>query len=183
MQSPGKGGASPNRFPSVNRVALNNNKPTVLVFVHPLCPCTPATISQLETITTAAHITVIQSGPAVGLNKPDTSHRSTQDHRLGRQMSDASGELSRAFGAMTSGHVVAYSPEGELLFSGGVTPGRAMTGPSKGLTELREALQSHRRVSTSTDVFGCSIFGSACCDYEGSRETQNAACCSDGESV
>ena len=181
MQAPGDDGLTPKHFPSVNGVALRDAQPTVLVFIHPLCPCTPATLAQLKLIADSADVSVIQSGPAVDIQDEDVGRSAQKVSRFERVIDDRSGELARSFGAMTSGHIVAYAPDGSLLFRGGITPGRGMTGPSQGLAELAKALETSMPSAVDPDVFGCSIFGSSCC-AEARGTPVSLSCCGDGGS-
>lgn len=60
------------------------------------------------------------------------------------------------FGAATGGHVFFYSPEGALVFEGGITPGRGHEGVSAGQQLILAALEGSATIA-STDVFGCSL--------------------------
>src|SRR6185436_9828863 len=46
--SPGTTGSAPRRWPDESALAMSANKPTLLLFVHPRCPCSSATLGELE---------------------------------------------------------------------------------------------------------------------------------------
>lgn len=60
------------------------------------------------------------------------------------------------FGAATGGHVFFYSPQGGLLFEGGITPGRGHEGASPGQQLILTALKGSATLA-SADVFGCPL--------------------------
>src|SRR6266481_530299 len=46
--APGEGAGAPARWPSDSRIPLDRTRPTLLVFLHPRCPCSRATATELE---------------------------------------------------------------------------------------------------------------------------------------
>lgn len=160
MAAAGESHPAPTTWPDDTSLALDANAPTILVFAHPRCPCTRATIRQLATIPPEARpcVTLVLSGPALRTyeNQPLAT---LADEVLSAHIAlDPSGADARRFGAHTSGHIVAYSPSGQLLFSGGVTPGRGHEGPTDALTTLTLALRDHTPSPRTASVFGCPIF-------------------------
>jgi len=70
---------------------------------------------------------------------------------------DEDGEEAARFGALTSGQVVLYDPEGRLQFSGGLTSARGHLGEGPGVERI-VALASGRTADAATSrVFGCSL--------------------------
>src|SRR5437868_14665541 len=45
-------GQTPSQWPPDTRLSQSNDKPTLLVFIHPQCSCSSATIGELERIMT-----------------------------------------------------------------------------------------------------------------------------------
>lgn len=50
--TPGEAGFSPWSWPVESRIERNVNLPTLLMFAHPHCPCTRASIGELELVMT-----------------------------------------------------------------------------------------------------------------------------------
>ena len=50
-----------------------------------------------------------------------------------------------------------YGPEGDLLFSGGITPARGEIGSSAGRTRVLEVLRQNLPAQGPTAVFGCPL--------------------------
>ena len=146
--------------PALAAANSSSQTPLLLVFMHPRCSCTPATLQQLDHILDVSHapvrlaLVVYQSAV---VNEP-----SAQSARLLRHTAqivpDINGRLARRFGAATSGEVVLYSSGGQLLYQGGITPLRAHTGDSLASDALRLALTTGEAQARTFNVFGCPIF-------------------------
>ena len=162
--TPGEQAAAPARWPHEEPRLGDGKRPFLMVFVHPRCDCTHATLLELDRIlegrggSVQVALVVYQSraldeqgggsefAPERWLRKPFT------------RIQDAGGVLARRFGAATSGEAVLYSSEGKLLFQGGVTPERAHVGDSQGASKLNAALRLGVAQTGQTNVFGCPLF-------------------------
>src|SRR5436305_11811773 len=47
--TPGESEAPPGHWPSASSIALRS-RPTLILFAHPLCPCTRATLTELQNL-------------------------------------------------------------------------------------------------------------------------------------
>jgi len=149
-------------LPSASQVSL------LLVFIHPRCSCTPATLQQLGQILSSTHTTVpaaVQIALVVYRSQtvnPDTYPATFEPakflHTPAQILPDPNGLLARRFGAATSGEIVLYAADGHLLFQGGITPMRSQTGRSAGAEALRNALATGATQRKAASVFGCPIF-------------------------
>jgi len=137
---------------------------TLLVFVHPQCSCTHATLAQLDRILERARneshaqvrvALVVYASAALPVEPFASASLLTAPATV---VSDPGGHLARRFGASTSGEIVLYSSNGRLLFQGGVTPERDHAGDSLGGDALRDALTRGTPQSKHFSVFGCTIF-------------------------
>jgi hypothetical protein len=70
---------------------------------------------------------------------------------------DRDGTAAGQFGARTSGQVLLYDANGQLLFSGGITASRGHEGRNEGSDSLLALLSGEEASSRSTRVFGCSL--------------------------
>jgi hypothetical protein len=71
---------------------------------------------------------------------------------------DEGGAEARRFGATTSGHAVLYSPDGRLLFRGGLTGARGHAGDNANLDALAAVLDGAPSPHINVPVFGCPLF-------------------------
>jgi len=155
--------STPGTWPGNTSLHRAPGRSTLLMFVHPNCPCTRASIAQL--------LQVVDRMPPA--ERPETIFVSrpaaVKDWRSEWLTSMAAAvpgstivrdenavEASR-FGAAASGHVLLYGPDGSLRFDGGVTMGRGHQGDNDASDALAARLADARRAPAQTAVFGCSI--------------------------
>lgn len=157
----GASAATPARWPADAAVALDAGAPTLLLFAHPQCPCTGATIEELNRVLARCgpvQPTVLFYGdPALGAAWTDSPLRAAAEAIPGVQvLDDPLGATAELFGARTSGQVLLYAPDGTLLFEGGITPGRGHAGNSAGRSAILKLLQ-HEKAGDRSPVYGCSL--------------------------
>lgn len=136
---------------------------TLLLFAHPKCPCTSATLKNLELIhqahpeTQTEIMLVIPAGaPADFEDGPTSSWQAS--HSWARLSLDPKGALATAAGATTSGHVIYYDANGDTQFSGGITRARAVAGEATALRSLLASIGGSKTSNLSQhDVFGCPL--------------------------
>lgn len=171
--SPGKPAIPPERWPDTSQLSLHPEHPTLLFFVHPRCFCTRSSTRELETVISRNEGRLFVQAVVVQPRDPDKQWRATPLVRHLEQLPesnlrvDTEGKETRTFGVSTSGQVLVYSPEGRLLFSGGVTGARGHSGHNLGIATLNETLSLGEPGSSKCcDVYGCPLFPLA-----GSQET------------
>lgn len=164
--APGRSALAPPAWPAGLELGPNGS---LVLFAHPGCPCTRATLTQLarlryETRQDAESAPQIYVILARGANEPDSGltalWRDSDPIPGVVAVSDSDGETRRRFGTYTSGQTLLYGSSGRLLFAGGLTASRGHQGDSTGLVRLREALRSHHAQPTA-DVYGCPLFAQA----------------------
>ena len=168
----GKVGSAPARWPDGLQAMIepDSARPTLVLFAHPLCPCTRASLWELESITNRLYgmvdLHVLFYEPenissmndtweASALKKMAAKLPGTQMHR------DVEGDIAQHFGAYTSGQVLLYDTDGNLQFAGGITPSRGHTGTNPGRAAVISAVISDAGVDPLAPrinpVFGCSL--------------------------
>ena len=159
---PAATGSIPDRWPQSN-LAVSTDGYRIIVFAHPFCPCTQATLDQLdESLTrlpanTSVHVVFSTAGLP-----PEQIDRS-RSLRFARQIKgvavhrDDTGEETQKFGATISGEVVAFDPSGRRVFHGGITAGRGHRGASTGQDQMESLILGRCRTPCSAPVFGCSL--------------------------
>jgi hypothetical protein len=168
--TPGAATCAPELWPRESGLVPSDSVATLVMFVHPQCPCTRASLSELEIIMarckTRPRTYVVFLQPA---QFPDSwSHSGLWDHaRSIPQVTchlDRDGREARVFGALTSGQTVVYDAEGRLRFHGGITASRGHAGGNVGRASLLSVLQYQQTqppTSKNFCVFGCPLFDDA----------------------
>lgn len=149
----------------VGRGVTSSESPwQLLIFAHPKCPCTRATINNLElALRTANHrleiVPVIFRpihGDATWLQTESTERLSLVAQRP--LVDDVDSQLARQFGVRVSGHCLLYDGDGKLRFSGGITASRGHEGRCRPLSALTKALEGHPIAQTKWPVYGCQMY-------------------------
>jgi hypothetical protein len=161
--TPGEASSGPEHWPRSQELVLDSEFPTLLMFAHPRCPCTRASLHELNRLVAQVDGRlrgyVLFSRPAaepIGWERSELW--SLADSIPGMTvLSDPDGQTARAFGSETSGHVLLYDPAGELVFSGGVTAARAHEGDNRGRDAIRNFTNEGSILEKQTPVFGCAL--------------------------
>lgn len=136
--------------------------PTLVVVLHPKCPCSRATVTELARLMTHArgpvttHVLVVRpEGTREGWERTDLWRSSEAIPGVAVHV-DPHGDLAARFGARASGHALLFDGNGALLFSGGITSERGHEGDSAGQDAVLAAL-AHESSRSSSPVFGCPL--------------------------
>lgn len=161
--APGRSFDAPATWPVESRIEHSAQLPTLVLFAHPKCPCTRATMGELARVVSQAQglveVAVLFTQPngfADDWTESDLWRRAEEIPGV-RAMRDSDGREARLYGAATSGHVVLYDTEGRLRFSGGITASRGHEGDNAGRDAIVSIITSGRAERTETFVFGCPL--------------------------
>ncbi len=166
--TPGNEGPAPKIWPVGTQIPLNSQRPTLVMFVHPHCPCSRATLAELQRV--LARVPDRLSAQVVFF-KPDgtpsewlkTDLWTTASKTPGITVfTDQNGTEAQRFHADTSGQTLLYAPSGTLLFQGGITFARGHEGDNPGRTALEDLVLRGHADTTRTPVFGCALFDEHC---------------------
>lgn len=135
----------------------------IVVFAHPFCPCTRATLQKLDESLTRlpdeTRISVIFV--TAGLKPAEVAGSSTVEfaRRLpGVEVRfDETGDWAERFHARVSGEVFAFDRQGRRRFHGGVTTGRGHLGDAAGQELLERLALGVTEESSTAPVFGCAL--------------------------
>lgn len=163
-QTPGEAGAAVPVLVDGLAIAPDPDRPTLVMFVHPRCPCTRASVEELARLQRrlkgrfATRVVI-----AVPDGMPERWHESMLWQRAGElhdseRVTDQGGAITRRAGAATSGTVGLYAPDGRLLFWGGVTPSRGHAGDNLGSDAIANYFNG-TAYADRTDVYGCPLNG------------------------
>ena len=159
----GNEGKASLRWPNESQIPRSRNHPTLVMFAHPRCPCTRASIGELAVLMARCHGKV---DAQVLFFKPTGSSENwarTDQWRSAQAIPDVlvrcddGGTEARRFHVETSGHVLLYSMDDSLLFSGGVTSSRGHAGDNVGRDAITALLNGQLSKLTKAPVFGCSL--------------------------
>jgi hypothetical protein len=159
-----QGREAPLHWPTgVDNIARKPSRFTLVMTLHPQCPCSRASLHELAQLMARsegqvdAHILFV---------KPQGAPADWCDGDLWRQAKDLPGvEVSidndakdaSIFGATTSGEVMVYDASGAIRFSGGITDGRGHEGDNAGLSAIVGLVRDGKAAVSTTPVYGCSL--------------------------
>jgi hypothetical protein len=161
--SPATTHPQPPQWPADSTLHLATRGATLILFAHPRCPCTRASLGELERI--VAHdqgrvtckVIFFKPDGAAGDWEQTDLWRAAQSIPGVQVVCDAGGEECRRFHATTSGETLLFSDQGELLFSGGITFSRGHAGDNAGRSAIESILAGGTPGYSQTSVFGCPI--------------------------
>jgi hypothetical protein len=161
--TPGRSGRIRPDWPSSSWVRLAIDRPTLIFFAHPKCPCTHASLDELSSLLSEdpgrvdAHVVFLRP-PGTSREWGQTRSRALANGIHGVKVEDEDGRMARQFGAHTSGHVVIYGPDGRLRFRGGIVGSRGQSGNNPSRRAARAAILHTSSVPTEMPDFGCPLF-------------------------
>jgi hypothetical protein len=141
---------------------------TLVVALHPECPCSRATLSELTAL-------LEQTAPRLRLRTivifldtvPDRPASASDLFKTARQLPevtlvrDRDGSELQRFSFLTSGETRLYHSDGTLAFRGGITPSRGHTGDNPGrsavIAAVRSPAGSATHIAVTTPAFGCAF--------------------------
>ena len=159
----GRAGTAPEHWPAAAQITLDSKRDTLVMFAHPLCPCTRASIEELNRLL-ARHRG--QVTPHVIFMQPESFTPNQVQGGLWHSAAaipevavhtDTNGVQAKLFGAETSGYVLLYDAQGRLLFRGGITGSRGHAGDNAGEDAIGTLLAGQAAQTQQTPVYGCSL--------------------------
>jgi hypothetical protein len=160
---PGRQGPAPRSWPNSSRIVPSPNRANLLVFAHPHCPCTRATLGELAAIMIAckdqvqAHLLFVVPGDMdPGWAQGDLWPSAAEIPGV-RLAADMQGVEAARFGAETSGQTLLFNDCGSCLFVGGITMARGHAGDNLGRQAIVSWVTSGRCDTTRTPTFGCRL--------------------------
>lgn len=150
------------RWPSESQVPRSANRFRLIVFSHPHCPCTKASLRQLQRVLPMA----IAPVDCCVIFVAESLQWKVEDSKLWQRAKQIKGvdlvkseDLSEvhAFGASVSGEAFLFAPQGELLYHGGLTGSRGHEGDCDGSRTIAAYLAGGQSDITERPVFGCPL--------------------------
>lgn len=150
-------------WPAESSLRLVTDRPTLLVFLHPHCPCSRASLEGLAKLLVNSPdlaVTIIcLTNTDAGPDWHRTSLWQTAARLPGVELvEDHDGLEAAHFGADVSGRALLYSVKGRLLFEGGLTPARGHAGENLGSRAITQWIATGHLQATTGPAFGCELF-------------------------
>jgi hypothetical protein len=150
-------------WPAPSRLPLDPLRPTLLMFIHPRCPCSRASLAELEIVAAKCKGRVAARIVFVRPEGGGDDWQKTGLLRAARRVSgavvawDANGVEASRFRATTSGEAFLYSPGGELLFQGGLTASRGHQGDNTGRSAVIALVDGKNTDCRRGPTYGCPL--------------------------
>ncbi len=160
--------AANDRWPSGVKLVLDPQHFNLVMFAHPKCPCTDASLEELKIVMTQGRGEIT---PTICFFDPaglPADWAQTSLVRAARQIPglnvviDLNGSISEKFGAMTSGQVLMFDGRGRRVFAGGITGSRGHVGENRGRALVLALAGRETSEPAQTPVFGCSLHDAVC---------------------
>ena len=154
--------------PGVQRLGPASITPTssrssLVLFLHPKCPCSSATVEQLDKLMATTEkkldVKVFFVGPAEAPAGWRSSALVARAQRIPgiEVLYDGGGAEARRYGALTSGQAYLFDPSGKRLFQGGLTDARGHEGDNAGCDSIETYAKTGMVAASKTPVFGCAF--------------------------
>lgn len=153
-----------NTWPAESILTRDSGRHMLVMFVHPRCPCSRASLAELAELADDCHgraaVHVVFHRPR---GTPEGWERTgmweSALHISGAVVHcDHEGREARRFHASTSGETFLFAPNGRLLFHGGVTASRGHRGENAGRDAIASLVQGGAGEGIRGVVFGCALF-------------------------
>jgi hypothetical protein len=159
----GEPGTPPPRWPLASAIAPAPERPTLVMWLHPRCPCSRASLEELDRVmarvgdrVTAHVVFVVPPGDGGAWGGTDLWAHASSIRGVSTVRDEGGVEADR-FQAWTSGETVLYGADGRLLFAGGITGSRGHAGDNTGEEALVAGILGHSDSLPNAPVFGCAL--------------------------
>jgi len=155
--------------PLPKKTALKSSSYQLYVFLHPYCPCSKATLHELEELlnkikkstysTVKTKIIFFKSGQDTKNWEKGTLWKNVHQLNNVEVIIDSNGGLSKHYQAKTSGETMLFDKKGHRLFDGGITISRGHEGDNPGKEYIYRLVTQEKTNRIDSPVFGCPLFG------------------------
>ena len=161
----GAAAQAPGEWPSGVPIEAAQARCSLVVFIHPQCPCSRSSLGELARIIATGRnrvqTTVFFYLPSSSAE--DWAHTDLWETAAAipnvRVLADPDAAAAKRFGARTSGQALLYDANHRLVFSGGITAARGHSGDNDGRDAIVDQLFGRTPRRRTTPVFGCALYG------------------------
>lgn len=161
----GAQGDAPALWPTQSALVVAPGRPTMIMFLHPRCPCSRASLAEFERIAASLEgesnlllVFVRPEGAPADWLDTGLFRRAGELAGVTRLVDDGGVEAAR-FGALTSGQTVVYDAQGRLSFHGGITGSRGHEGGNVGEDAAKQCVNGQECDQECSSVYGCPLNG------------------------
>src|SRR5258708_6591833 len=165
--TPGHPARPPLVWPASAPIKRSSERATLVMFAHPRCQCSSATLGELAIVMAHAQgrldadVFFYLPAQEAGTWARTDLWRSASGIPGVRVFEDREASVARSFGAFTSGQTLLYDSRGRLLFQGGITAFRGHSGDNAGRGAIdalvRGVTPPQDSLPVVTPVLGCSL--------------------------
>lgn len=160
--APGVAQTGPQTWPEGAGPTLDPERLTLVMWVHPKCPCTRASARELAELMARAdgrvRATVLVATPEDAPADWTKSGIVAEIAAIpGVDVVADHGEAQARFGATTSGEVRLYAPSGARLFAGGITSARGHEGDNEGSAAIEAFARGITAAMALSPTYGCPL--------------------------
>ncbi len=164
--APGAEGTAPTDWPAGSAMVRDGNRFTAVITLHPECPCSRASVEQIDAIVAQSadrlrvHALFVEMpGLPEPVEKSELWQKTSRIPGIALRK-DRAGADARHFGARTSGETRLYNPAGRLVFRGGITLARGHPGDNPGHSAFMDLLTGKTTADApiTMPVFGCALW-------------------------
>ena len=167
--APGAAAQAPQQWPRDSRIPAPTGQYVLVMTIHPHCPCTRASVTELNNLMALVRDDNVK-GYVLAVKPAEfkddwvgtESYHSAQRIPGVDVLMDVDGVESARLGALTSGQVLLYGPDGTLRFAGGLTPDRGHLGDSPGRQRILSVVKTGTSDAKDSLVFGCPLGATIC---------------------
>jgi len=154
---------APESWPSKSKLVRPHDRFTLVMLAHPNCPCTRASLAELEIVMAQLQGKV---KAFVLFSKPSATEDEVRQSSLWKKAAsvpnvsavyDTEGLESHVFQGEVSGQTMLYGPKGRLIFTGGITSARGHQGDNEGAEATVRIVRGDVLESRRAPVFGCAL--------------------------
>lgn len=168
---------------SAANIELSKSPYTLIMAIHPKCPCTKASLAELERLLSRSRnqlevliLAFIPAGEEPAWAHTDLWERASKLPGTTLRL-DTDSRIAMDLGCATSGSVVVYDTKGNAQFWGGITASRGHEGNNLGRASIQAIVEGNRPATRTTPVYGCSLRSTndtastpECCELGGTNE-------------
>jgi hypothetical protein len=152
-------------WPSDSQLKTQPDRFTLVMSVHPHCPCSRASLDELAIIASRCRqlsINLLFTQPSSASPEwvKSSLWQQAQAIPASKTIVDFQSREARLFKLLTSGEIALYSPSGQLVFHGGITAARGHIGDNRGLNTIIALVNGRSDNTAKTQVFGCALINS-----------------------
>ena len=149
-------------WPAASQLIRRPGHKTLVLFAHPRCQCTRATLEEFHRILAQS-----QAIPTTYVVFTDSGHTDAEAPLWhiaraipGVQVLKDGRNEARVFQAFTSGQTFLFDESGTLRFGGGITAARGHAGDNTGADAVLSLINAGKTSQERTFVFGCALTAS-----------------------